>query len=390
MRSLLLVSDSRADWDVLRPIARRAAAAGEIRIRVLATGAQLDPARTEGLKRIEAEFDVAARVPSLVPADGAADDEVAPARAAGRIVAGVGENLPRIKPDAVVVMGDRYEQGAAAYAAHLLRFPIIHLHGGEASYGAFDDATRHAITKLATYHFVSTEEYGRRVIRMGEDPARVFVVGAPALANLDEVPRLDRAALAGALGTDLPDGRPLILLTVHAETLAGPEASVRLAEAVLEALEPLEATVVATSPNVDPGGAAIRRRLESFCARAPERRRLYDLLGTERFWNLMRHADVMVGNSSSGIIEAPSVGLPVVNVGGRQDGRVRGKNVIDGAPDATAVAESVARALDPAFRKAARAAKNPYGDGSAAEKIVEKLRTLPLGPGVVRKVFYEA
>jgi len=284
----------------------------------------------------------------------------------------VGEALERHRPDGLLLVGDRFETAAAALAATVARVPIAHVHGGEETAGAIDNALRHAITKLAHLHLVSHEEHARRVIALGEDPATVHVVGAPALDNLHRHDLATRAELEQHLGSALAP--PVVLVTLHPATLGGaPEVEVA---AMLAAMDRVPATYVITLPNVDPGGAVIRRRL------VDAGRKTVEALGERRYFGLLRVADAMLGNSSSGIIEAPVLRLPVVNIGDRQKGRLRAGNVLDVPADAGAITTALQRALDPAFR-ATLADGGPFGDGRSAPRIVELLASWK--PSLIKK-----
>jgi UDP-hydrolysing UDP-N-acetyl-D-glucosamine 2-epimerase len=293
------------------------------------------------------------------------DDATTPAaRQAATALAALGAELAAHRPAALVLAGDRFETAAAALAATLARVPIVHLHGGEQTEGAFDDALRHAITKLSHLHLVSEPEHAARVVALGEDAATVHVVGAPGLDNAgrDDLP--DRAALETDLGIALEP--PAVIVTVHPETLGTePDA---LVGAVTAAMDAVQATYVVTLPNSDPDADRIRARLIAAVAGRP-RRVAVEALGERRFWGLLRIADAILGNSSSGIVEAPAVDLPAVNVGDRQRGRHRAGNVIDAAPDGPAVTAALLRALAPATRAAIATARPPLADGRAGERI---------------------
>jgi UDP-hydrolysing UDP-N-acetyl-D-glucosamine 2-epimerase len=288
-------------------------------------------------------------------------DLPADAQAAAALGA-VGAHLRSVDPDALILAGDRFETAAAALAATVHRVPIVHLHGGEQTLGAFDDALRHAITKLAHLHLVSSEDHARRVIAMGEDPATVHVVGAPGLdaASRPDLPA--RAELETILG--LPLARPVVIVTVHPTTLDEDPAAA--ADAVIAAIDAVPATYVITAPNVDPGATGIRDRLERVAARPG--RVLVEALGERRYWGLLRIADAMLGNSSSGLIEAPAVGLPVVNVGDRQAGRTRYANVIDAPATPAAVVEALRRAIDPATPRGQSSVDPALADGRAGAR----------------------
>jgi UDP-hydrolysing UDP-N-acetyl-D-glucosamine 2-epimerase len=281
-----------------------------------------------------------------------------------RLVGGV---LARHRPDALVLVGDRFETAAAALAATVARVAIVHLHGGEITEGAFDNALRHSITKLADLHLVSHEEHAQRVIAMGEDPTTVHVVGAPALDNLRRDDLATREELEKFLGVALEP--PVVLVTLHPATLGGDPA--HEAAAMIEAMDEVQATYIITLPNTDPGAAAIRERLVAASKRP--RRCAVDALGERRYFGMLRVADAMLGNSSSGIIEAPIVRLPVVNIGDRQKGRLRGGNVLDVPASAETIADALRRVLDPELRRRLPE-QGPFGDGRSAARIVAILK----------------
>lgn len=296
-----------------------------------------------------------------------AGDEPAGAQAATALRL-VNDALERHRPDALLLVGDRFETAAAAVAATIARVPLVHLHGGEESLGAFDDAFRHAITKLAHLHLVSHPDHARRVVAMGEDPAAVHIVGAPGLDNARRTDLPDRAQVAAHLGLALDP--PVIVVTLHPATLGGDPAAE--AEAVAAAMDAVAATYVITMPNTDPGHEAVRARLAR-AARAT-RRVAVDALGDRFYWGLLNAADALVGNSSSALIEAPVLGLPAVNVGDRQRGRLRGENVVDAPANASAIAAALRAVLAPGFRARLAGRDGPYGDGRSAERILDVLR----------------
>jgi len=358
---VLSISSARADVGILAPVWRALAATDGIELEVMLTGMH---ATDDATARAALPAGVEARTGGADMA-GASPAEASKALAACAGFAG--ELYAETTPDAVLAVGDRLDMLAPASAALPFNLPILHLHGGELTYGAVDDRVRHALTKLAHVHCVSSPEAARRVSRMGEEPWRIHVTGAPGLDELLAQPEIDAAALAEEVGLPSVDG--LRLVTVHAETNAEtPDAA---AAAVLEALEAAPAPTLITAPNADPGGAAIRRRIEAFVAEhvwAVFR----DTLGARLYANAMRHAAVMVGNSSSALIEAPLFGLVAANVGGRQDGRARGANVVDCRSRAADVRDALSRAAS--LRPAPGA--SPYGDGRAAPRIAAVLTAL--------------
>jgi len=356
---IAVLTTGRQDWGILRSTCLELRRRGELIL--LAGGMHCEPRFGRTLQNLIDE----GFAPEELPWGGVDID--APARVqSSQALLAVGNRLEWYRPDGLLIVGDRFETAAAALAATVARVPIAHLHGGEETAGAFDNALRHAITKLAHLHLVSHEEHARRVIAMGEDPAIVHVVGAPALDNLHRDDLATREELEQHLGIALV--RPVVLVTLHPATLGGaPEVEVA---AMLEAMDRVPATYVITLPNVDPGGAVIREKLVAASERPG--RRAVEALGERRYFGLLRVAEAMLGNSSSGIIEAPVVRLPAINIGDRQKGRLRAGNVLDVPADAGAIAAALAHALDRTFRDTLPE-RGPFGDGQSAPRIVELL-----------------
>jgi UDP-hydrolysing UDP-N-acetyl-D-glucosamine 2-epimerase len=380
-RRIGVVTVSRSDYGHLRPVLDGIRRAADLELVLFAAGMHLAPEFGSTVGEIEADgVPIAERVPMLEPGD----SPEAVAASAGRGVEGFARAFARQRPDLVVVLGDRFEMLAAAVAALPFALPVAHIHGGEVSEGAMDNQIRHAITKLVHLHFASAEVHARRIARMGEEAWRIHAVGAPGLDRIAVTEPLPREDLAREL--DLPVAGQWLLVTFHPVTLEYRETASHVEE-LLAALEKTDGTLVVTYPNADTSGRLIIERLEEFAARYPRRCRLVPSLGERLYLSLLRHADVMIGNSSSGLIEAPSFGLPAVNVGARQRGRLRGGNVIDVEPAREDILRGIETAQTPAFRARARAAANPYGDGRAAPRIVEVLRTVPLDTRLVQKRF---
>jgi UDP-N-acetylglucosamine 2-epimerase (non-hydrolysing) len=288
--------------------------------------------------------------------------------AAGRALAGLGAAFAELRPHLVVLLGDRYEALAAAQAALLARIPLAHIHGGETTFGAIDESMRHAITKLAQLHFVAAPPYRRRVLQLGEAASRVFCFGPIGADNFRRLPLLDRPALARALDIPLPG--PLLLVTYHPTTL-GRVAPARAVAQLLAALEGFpQASVIFTGANADPGHAAIAPLYRAFIARHPGRAHYFPSLGQLRYLSALRAAAAVVGNSSSGIIEAPLCGTPTVNIGDRQRGRLRAPSVIDCAEERAAITRAISRALGPAFAPARTRARSAGHDVSRRIKDV--------------------
>jgi UDP-hydrolysing UDP-N-acetyl-D-glucosamine 2-epimerase len=381
-RRVVVITGTRADYGLLHPLLVALEAADELDVGLVVTGTHLDDRFGMTVDEIEADgHTILARVPLPLRKD----TGVGVAHATGAAVSGVADALAAADPSIVVALGDRYETLAAAVAATLMRIPVAHLHGGEVTEGAVDDALRHAITKLSAVHFVATADAERRVLQMGEDPARVFNVGALGVDNALRTQLIPSVELGRQLGFDLAS--PSAVVTFHPVTL-DENAGVAQVEELLAALDLIPALRVAlTRPNADAGNSIILERLESWAAGAKGRARSFVSLGRVRYLSAVAAADVVVGNSSSGIIEAPSLGTPSVDVGDRQAGRARAATVLHAKPERDAIGAAIQRALAPEMQRQAALRVNPYGDGHAAERITDVL--LRLGELSTRKRFLD-
>ncbi len=385
MRRICVVTGTRADYGLLEPLMRLIAQDPALRLNVVASCMHLSPAFGQTVRLIEEDgYVVDERVEMLL----SSDTELGAAKSTGLGVISMADALTRLAPDVVVILGDRFEALSAAVAAFMLRIPIAHIHGGELTEGALDDGLRHAITKLSLLHFTSTEVYRSRVIQLGEQPDRVFDVGALGVDNVLSAPMLSERELSGALGVQMH--HPLFVVTFHPVTLEAGRATGQVQE-LLDALDSVEpGTVIITRPNADPGNVPIDALIDAYVAKHPNAS-AFQAVGHVRYLSTVGAADVVIGNSSSGIIEAPALGTPTVNVGTRQDGRIKPPSVIDCEPESGEIADAIRRALEPAFRDEARAhaASGPYGDGHAAERILEVLKAADLSQGALRKRFFD-
>jgi UDP-hydrolysing UDP-N-acetyl-D-glucosamine 2-epimerase len=362
-RTIGVLTTGRQDWGILLSCAVAIRETPGLRLRLIVGGMHLSRRHGMTVDIVRADgFTPDVELSWL--ADVADDADEADVQAA-RALALVGRTLRESPVDALLLAGDRFETAAAALAATVCRVPIAHLHGGEQTEGAFDDALRHAITKLAHLHLVSHEEYRRRVVALGEDPASIHIVGSPSLDAAFRADLPDRAALEAELGSLEP---PVVIVTVQPETLGADPAAV--AGPVVEAMKRVEATYVITLPNADPGNDAVRTALRTAAERL-DRCAVVEALGERRFWGLMALAAAMLGNSSSGLTEAPVLHLPAVNVGDRQLGRRREPNVIDVAADPAPIEAGLRRAIDPATREALRTAYRPSADGRAGRRVAD-------------------
>lgn len=384
-RKVAVFTGTRAEYGLLRPLIAELLQRSGLDTGVFVTGAHL--AREFGYTVEEIERDgppIWERIESLL----ASDTPLAICRTMALGCIGVSDALERHRPDLLVLLGDRYELLAAAQAALVHRVPIAHLQGGEATEAVIDESIRHAITKLSHLHFVAADPFRRRVVQMGEDPQRVFTVGALGVDNALSLPRLGRAEIESSLGIALD--RPVFVVTYHPVTL-GAGSDIDNVKALTEALAHFpQASVVMTYPNSDTFARQLVAPLRAFVEACPDRAILVQSLGAQRYLSLLALDDVVViGNSSSGLIEAPSFGIPTVNIGPRQQGRLRAPSVIDCEPDAEAICAAIDRALSATFRGRLRASDNPYGDGRAARRIADRIEKEDLD-GIVVKRLHEA
>ncbi|MBX9845850.1 MAG: UDP-N-acetylglucosamine 2-epimerase (hydrolyzing) [Xanthobacteraceae bacterium] len=383
-RRICIVTGTRAEYGLFYWLMQAIGSDPALQLQVIATAMHLEDVFGHTVDQIRQDgFTVDAEVPMRLTSDEPAEI----ARSTGIAVGGLAAALKQLKPDVVVLLGDRFETLAAASAAALMRVPVAHIHGGEISEGAIDDAFRHAITKLSHLHFVAAEPFRQRVIQMGEAPERVFTVGAPGLDNFARLDLPGRAELAKRVGLDLD--KPLFLITYHPATLDDDDPLPMVAE-LLAALDRFpEAALVFTKANADPGGRVINESLRAYAEKHAGRAVLIAALGLRFYLSALKQADVVIGNSSSGLIEAPAAGTPTVNLGIRQKGRPQAASVIDSAEQRDAIEAAIRRALDPDMNAVIAADNPPYGRaGNAAKAIVERLRDVDLN-GILRKRFHD-
>lgn len=381
-RRVGVVTTGRSDYGLLRPLIASLINQPAVRVQVFATGMHFS--KRFGASISELEKDGHSRRLVRVPALFSGDDAASVAASLGRTTQRFAAALDKHRPDILVVLGDRFETLGVAAATLPFDIALAHIHGGEITEGAMDDAIRHALTKMSHLHFVAAEPYAARLHQMGEEKWRVVVSGAPALDALEGFVPTPARELSSRLR--VPIGRQTILLTYHPETRRGARTLADL-DAVLAALDTVGAPVLITAPNADPRRDAIAKRLAAF-ASAPGRVMVANL-GQQNYFSVMSHVGVMVGNSSSGLIEAPSFRLPVVNIGDRQFGRLRAANVIDVAPEIRSITRAVHHALQPDFRASLSGLRNPFRKSRAAERIARRLATVELGPRLLRKRFID-
>ena len=382
-RRICVVTGSRAEYGLLRPLLEEIKADGGLDLRLLATGTHLSAEFGETFREIEADgFAIDERVEILL----SSDTGVGIAKSMGLAMISLAEAHERLSPDIVVLCGDRFEVFSAAAAVHVSLIPAAHISGGEVTEGAFDDSFRHCITKMSHLHFTSTEEYRKRVIQLGEDPEHVFNVGALGLDNIRILKLLSKEALEKEL--DFKFNKHNFLVTFHPVTLEKNTSGGQFQE-LLDVLDELKDTnVIFTKANADTGGRIINEMIDRYVLKNSAKARAFVSMGQLRYLSAMQFVDAVVGNSSSGIVEAPSFKVGTMNIGDRQKGRMRAKSIIDCAPTAAAIKKAVKRLYSNTFQEGLRVVVNPHGDGNAAGRIKDTLKNYDI-ENTVKKSFYD-
>lgn len=369
MKSLAVITTTRADYGIYQPLLRRLLADQKVELRLVVSGTHLSEAYGMTVHEIEDDgMPIDARIPILTSGDSEYDVSLAMAAA----LAGMAAYLCRRRPDMAMVLGDRSETAAFAQALVNARVPIAHLHGGETTEGAVDECYRHCITKMSYLHFASNKEHARRIIQLGEDPARVFDVGALGVENALHEKLLSLTQLQHQLGKKVL-GRPrYAVVTFHPVTLES-QSGIDQCRELQRAMDFYpDVGFLCTMANADAGGDAINRCMQTY-AEHSEHVQLVASLGMQRYLSALKHAAFVLGNSSSGIIEAPAFGVPTINIGDRQRGRMQASSVLNCATNREAICQAIEKALSDSFVQQARHTLNPYGDGNTSEKIVAVL-----------------
>jgi UDP-hydrolysing UDP-N-acetyl-D-glucosamine 2-epimerase len=383
LRKICVVTGTRAEYGLLYWLIRGIQEDPELQLQLVVTGAHLSPEFGLTYKQIEQDgFAIDEKIEMLLSGD------TAPAvtKSIGLAVIGFADALERLKPDLIIVPGDRYEILAAAQAALVANVPLAHIHGGEVSEGAIDDAIRHAVTKLAHLHFVAADPYRKRVIQLGEQPDRVFNVGAIGIDNIKKLTLMSKEELEASLSFSL--GERFFVVTYHPATLEsrGPDDAVK---ELLRALDRFpDAKIIFTKANADTNGRVINQLLEEYVTDRPDRAKVVASLGQQRYLSAIALSDAVIGNSSSGIIEVPFFRKPTINLGTRQQGRLKAASVIDCGETEEEIVESIGIALSPSFQHLLRTVVSLYGAGEASAQILSILKNTPLD-GIVKKSFYD-
>lgn len=381
-RKICVVTSSRADYGLLRWVMQGIKDDPELNLQIIATGMHLSPTFGLTYKVIEEDgFEVDAKIEIL----GSSDAPAAIAESMALALDGTAKAFSELKPDLVVVLGDRFEIFAATTAALVSKIPVAHLHGGESTVGAFDEAFRHSITKMSHLHFVATDEYRSRVIQLGENPKNVYLVGGVGIDSIKKMPLLSREELETQLGIEF--GVKSLLVTFHPVTLdvESPEHQMKELLAALSHLH--DTTLIFTMPNADTGGRVLINLIEEF-VRQNENAKMFASLGQLKYLSCISYVDGVVGNSSSGITEVPTFKKGTINVGDRQLGRIQAASVINCEPREKDIQRAIEKLYSPNFKANLEAIKNPYGDGGASARIVKVLKEASL-EGIIKKTFHD-
>lgn len=376
-RKIAVVTTSRADYGHLYQTLKELQNRPEIDLRLIALGAHFSPEFGNTFKEIENDgFTIDERIECLI----SSDSDVGMAKTIGVATLGLADVLGRMRPNILLLIADRYEMLAPASVALALRIPIAHIEGGDVSEGAIDDAVRNALTKMSHLHFTTNENSRKRVLAMGEEAWRVHLVGSPSLDNLRHRKLFSREEIEAELNLDF--NQKTVVVAYHPVTIQ--RDTVSEADAVFDALEKSKQQIIFCYPNADAGSFRIIERAREFCGNRPNAH-LFVNLNHIKYWSLLKYSDLLLGNSSSGIMETASISLPTVNIGMRQKGREKPLNVIDAAPEVEAISQAIEKGLSGEFRESLIGMTNPYGDGTASEKIVEVLSNIPLNDELLIK-----
>lgn len=381
-RNICVITGTRAEYGQLRWVMQGIKDDLKLTLQVVVTGMHLSPEFGLTYQEIEQDgFKIDRKIEMLT----SSDTHVGIAKSIGLGVIGFADALNDLKPDLIVVLGDRFEIFSAVSAALIARIPVAHLHGGEATEGLIDEAMRHSITKMSHLHFVATEEYRQRVIQLGENPERVFLVGGLAIDNIKKLKLFDRSELESSLVFKLSQKN--LLITFHPVTLDTESAAVQMTE-LLAALDTLNEThLIFTLPNADTDGRVLINMINQYVDNHSNAR-VFTSLGQQRYLSCISHVDGVVGNSSSGLTEAPSFRKGTINIGDRQRGRIQAASVINCAPNRQDIIAALQKLYDHDFQTSLSHARNPYGEGGASEKIMAVIKSISLDD-IVKKRFYD-
>lgn len=382
MKKICVVTGTRAEYGLLYWLLKEIEADKELQLQVIVTGMHLSPEFGLTYKEIEKEFSVNKKIEMLL----SSDTSIGISKSMGLAQISFSEAYEELQPDIVVVLGDRYEIFSATSAAMIARIPIAHLHGGEKTEGAFDESIRHSITKMSHLHFTATEEYKNRVIQLGEHPSRVFNVGGMGIENIKRLKLLNKDEFEKSIDFKLKYKN--ILVTFHPVTLENSTAQEQFKE-LLDAIDELEDTnIIFTKANSDTDGRVINQMIDEYVTKNSHKSIGFTSLGQLRYLSALQYIDAVVGNSSSGLAEAPSFRIGTINIGDRQKGRIKASSVIDCEPNKDSILKTFEKLYSKEFQEKLKIVQNPYGDGCASKKIVEILKSVDL-KNILKKSFYD-
>ena len=382
-RRVCIITGTRAEYGLLYWLMKEVQSSSKLELQVIATGMHLSPEFGLTYKQIEQDgFTINKKVEMLL----SSDSETGIAKSIGLGVIGFSDALNSLEPDIVVVLGDRFEVFSAVIATMVSRIPVAHLHGGEATEGAFDEPIRHSITKMAHLHFTAAEEYKNRVIQLGERPDRVFNVGAAGIENIKKLQLLSRADFEKSISFKLTKRN--LLVTFHPVTLEKSTSEEQF-NSLLNSLDKLKGTnIIFTKANADTNGRIINKLIDQYVSDHPRTTIVFNSLGQLRYLSAIKHVDGVVGNSSSGLLEAPSLQVGTINIGDRQKGRIRATSIIDCLPEEGDITKALQKLFSIDFTESVKHTVSPFGDGNVSKKIVEIIESVSLD-GIVKKSFYD-
>ncbi len=381
-RKICIITGTRAEYGLLYWLLKEIEADKELELQLIITGMHLSPEFGLTYKEIEKEFKINKKIEMLL----SSDTSVGISKSMGLAQISFAESYDELKPDIVIVLGDRYEIFSATSAAMIARIPIAHIHGGEKTEGAFDESIRHSITKMSHLHFTATEEYRNRVIQLGENPSRVFNVGGMGIENIKRLELLNKKEFEKSIEFKLNIKN--ILVTFHPVTLENSTAKEQFQQ-LLDAIDELEDTnIIFTKANSDTDGRVINQMIDEYVTKNSHKSIVFTSLGQLRYLSALQYVDAVVGNSSSGLAEAPSFKIGTINIGDRQKGRIKASSVIDCEPNKDSILKSFEKLYSKEFQETLKTTINPYGDGYASKKIVEILKNVNL-ENILKKSFYD-
>jgi GDP/UDP-N,N'-diacetylbacillosamine 2-epimerase (hydrolysing) len=381
-RKICIITGTRAEYGLLYWLLKEIEADKELELQVIVTGMHLSPEFGLTYKEIEKEFKINKKIEMLL----SSDTSVGISKSMGLAQISFAESYDELKPDIVIVLGDRYEIFSATSAAMIARIPIAHIHGGEKTEGAFDESIRHSITKMSHLHFTATNEYKNRVIQLGENPSRVFNVGGMGIENIKRLKLLSKEEFEKSIEFKLNIKN--ILVTFHPVTLENSTAQEQFKE-LLDAIDELEDTnIIFTKANSDTDGRVINQMIDEYVTKNSHKSIVFTSLGQLRYLSALQYVDTVVGNSSSGLAEAPSFKIGTINIGDRQKGRIKASSVIECEPNKDSILKSFEKLYSKEFQETLKTTINPYGDGCASKKIVEILKSVDL-KNILKKSFYD-